>query len=274
MPNKASCLNYLRKLDKIVIPREFTYWVHNTLYGKDDKRMWDTLPTDSFVVNREMSFVDRDSRAMEAIDYGGLYKASLSYSRNKLGKNFQIRVIYPKERLSEDQVRELGMTPEEVALNKHEYNGLGDRRHPKLKGGEKVYIFASHTMDEMSRQPIDILYGVREQDIERYAQMVQKTIIRYPLEQFTLTDRTLNYRMGSGINRNTAQADYYDSVNSPYFLKRDKDLSRYKSRNVLTKDGKVIMAQPSPFEQEYYKAVAKIKQAEGMSLDESGEGGR
>ena len=31
MPNKASYLNYLRKLDKIVIPREFTYWVQGEL---------------------------------------------------------------------------------------------------------------------------------------------------------------------------------------------------------------------------------------------------
>ena len=53
-------LEYLRKLDRIIIPEEFTYFVHNTQFGKNEKktdRMWEKIPTDSFTINKEMSFV-------------------------------------------------------------------------------------------------------------------------------------------------------------------------------------------------------------------------
>ena len=266
MPNQAAYLKYLRKLDSVVIPKEFTYWVHNTLYGKENSRMWDEIPTDSFTVKREMSFVDRDSRVMEAMDYGGLYKANTSYGSSKYAKNFQIRVIFPKYRLSDDQVRDLGITPEEMKQNKFEYEGLGDRRHPKLKGGEKIYIFASARKDEISKKNIDILYGVREQDIVRYAEAVQKSITRFSIKPFHLSERTESYRTGSSMNRNTAQADYFDSVNTPYSLNRDPDLSRFKRKKVLNKDGKVILVQLSPFEQEYMHDVEKSKEVHNSYL--------
>ena len=31
-------LEYLRKLDRIIIPEEFTYFVHNTQFGKNEKK--------------------------------------------------------------------------------------------------------------------------------------------------------------------------------------------------------------------------------------------
>lgn len=243
-------LEYLRKLDKIVIPNEFTYFVHNTLFGRKEKefdKMWEEIPTDSFTVKREMSFVDRDARVMEALDYGGLKKASNSYGVNPRGKNFQIRVIMPQKSLTPEQLKALQISPEEKKVLEMEYRGLGDNRHPKLKNGEKIYIFASTTKDEISNKEIDILYGIREQDIERYARIVQRLLQLEQVQPFELSDRTIN-----GVsNREVAKFDYEKAIKAPYMLKRDPDLSRYTRTHIVDANGNVQLIGFSQFEKEF-----------------------
>ncbi len=247
-----SYLEYLKKLDKIVIPNEFTYFVHNTLFGKNEKKfeeMWEKIPIDTFTVKREMSFVERNSRVEEALDYGSLKKAKNSYTVNPRGKNFQIRVIMPKRFLSPEQLDSLEITPEEKELLEQEYRGLGDMRHPKLKNGEKIYIFASSTEDEISNENIDILYGIREQDIERYAKLVQKILQQESVQLFELPDRTKN----GLVDRETAQSDYFEAIKTPYILKRDPDLSRYTRTQILDQNGNVQLIGFSEFEEEFIK---------------------
>lgn len=215
-------LEYLRLLDKVVIPEEFTYFVHNTLQGKNKEsydRMWEEMPTDSFTVKREMSFVERDSRVREALDYGGVIRAANSYRVSPNGRAFQIRVLMPKQRLTKEQEEELKITPEEKKLLDMEYRGLGDNRHPKLKNGEKVYIFASSKQDEISGQNIDILYGIREQDIERYARAVHKTLKREDLNRYTMPDRTASFKFGG--DRGVAEEEYLNSVKNAYILDKE-----------------------------------------------------
>lgn len=72
-------LKYLRNLDRIIIPKEFTYWCHNTMYKpkedcltESDKRCWNDIPTDSFILKKEMSFVTRVQRVDSALDYDNL----------------------------------------------------------------------------------------------------------------------------------------------------------------------------------------------------------
>lgn len=246
-------LEYLRKLNKIVIPKEFTYFVHNTLYGKNEKpydKMWEELPTDSFTVNRDMSFVERDDRVKEAFDYGGVTKAANSYSVNSRGKNFQIRLLMPKRFLSKEQLDELDITPEEQKLLRMEYNGLGDQRHPKIKRNEKKYIFASSQKDEISGENIDILYGIREQDIERYAKLVHKALKNEQTQDFKMTDETLNYTIGD--NREEALSDYYDSTKLDYTLDND-GLGRYTKQALIDSNGNPSLTIPSKFEQEFLK---------------------
>lgn len=53
-------LTYLRKMAHIVIPSEYTYWCHNTMYkpaqdcvSASDKRCWNEIPVDSFVIKKK-----------------------------------------------------------------------------------------------------------------------------------------------------------------------------------------------------------------------------
>ena len=259
-------LEYLRKLDRIVIPEEFTYWVHNTLYGINESRfdrMWETLPTNYFVVRREMSFVERDDRVKEAFDYGGVEKASNSYTVNKKGKNFQIRVIMPKRSLTPKKRQELGISDEENNLNELEYRGLGDFRHPKLKNTEKIYIFGSSETDEISGQKIDILYGIREQDIERYAKLVQRSLTELKEKpnsgMFTLPSQTLDYKYGDGEEkRSAAKAGYQNAVKATYSLKKG-NMSRYMRKPLKGLDGYINAEMMSDFENEYYHEQSELQ---------------
>ena len=109
-------LKYLRSLDRIIIPSEFTYWCHSTMYKPasdcvttSDRRCWNEIPTDNFTVRGEMSFVTRTQRVDTALDYGN--KPMTTYANTSGSLPFQIRVLQPKHDAvkvlyeSEDAVR-------------------------------------------------------------------------------------------------------------------------------------------------------------------------
>ena len=186
-------LQYLRALNTIVIPEEYTYWVHNTTYGKNENpqdKMFEEIPIDHFVVRGRMSFVERNARAIEAVEYGGFNRAAIAYMPNPRGKKIQIRVIMPKQFPTKAQKEKLGLSAKENADLRAEYNGLGDARHPKLKNGEKILIFATSQIDEISRKSIDIFYGVREQDLERYVESVRDLMINTQVKPYILPEKS------------------------------------------------------------------------------------
>lgn len=168
-------LAYLRNLDNIVIPKEYTYWCHSTMYkpkedcvSVSDNRCWNELPTDNFVIKKEMSFVGRTQRVNQALDYGN--DPSLSYANTKDSLPFQIRVLQPKHQyvtsLYEDQKDQ----------SRHFFceRGLGDGRHPKLPGNTEVFVFAFSRKDDVSDGKIDIVYAITKEDISRVADLVRK----------------------------------------------------------------------------------------------------
>ncbi len=172
-------IQYLRSLDFICLPEKFTYFHHNACYippydqqdGKNHKA-WNNIPTEDFYVNWSLSCVERDKRIEEALSYGGLDKASISYAPEPGSKLFSIRIIMPKNNLSAEEYQSLGMSGEEIKKLKFEYAGLGDIRHTKLANKEHIIMIGNITQDEVSGKDIDILYGVREQDIIAYANSV------------------------------------------------------------------------------------------------------
>jgi len=258
--DKRKCLEALRKLDKVVIPESFTYWVHNTAYGiKESKydRLWDEIPTEDFTVQREMSFVTRDDRVKEALSFGGIHKASNSYAIHKGAKNFQIRVLMPKRNLSTQQIADLQMSPEELSLLAREYNGLGDYRHPKLQGKEHIFIFASHQTDEMSGATIDILYGIREQDIERYTRATHAALQHPTTSYFQLTERTQKYNRNFEADNydeyEAAVSDYNIAISKPYCLPKASNLSRYQKRRIPNPNGGNDILLPSEFENDFFR---------------------
>ena len=175
----------LRKMNQIIIPNTFTYLHHSTSYIPEylKKRMlygqyvrtWTSLPHDEFVINREMSFVERDDRIKDTLAFRKPLKDTrILYTLYDYSKPFCIRVIIPNHYavrggllpVDENYKREI----EKI------YSGYGDGRHAKLKHGEKILLFGSTRTDEISGKSIDIFYGVRECDLTIYYYSVLNTI--------------------------------------------------------------------------------------------------
>lgn len=165
-------LNFLRGLDKIIIPRNWTYWNHDTMFkpaefkqAKNalDARCWDSIPTDRFVTNQVMSFRNRTERIKQCLDNHGAI--SVGYSPTSDSLLFQIRVLQPKE----TKIKELFNSDQEIKTRKSWYCGIpgtGNSGHPKLPVNEEVCVFASANYDEVSGEKIDVVYCVLARDVE------------------------------------------------------------------------------------------------------------
>ena len=222
-------IKYLRSLDYICMPSKYTYFHHNTSYvanydreeGKYNKA-WPEVPTEDFKVKFELSCVEKDKRIQDALDYGGLEHASISYAPEKNSKLFAIRIIMPKNNLTDEEYKQLGLSDEDIKKLKSEYRGLGDIRHPKLANNEHVIMIGNITKDEVSGKDLDIVYGVREQDIISYANIVSQKLD-------------------------------IESV-----LPNDK-FNRLKNRGLTSEDPNKALVVLSEFENEYNKEKGRVK---------------
>ena len=242
------------------MPPQFTYFNHCTSFqaealqkNKLVQKSWTQMPIDGFVIKREMSFTERNQRIEEALGYGGKEKASIKYAMPNGAKAFIIRVIMPKKNLSPEDKAKIGIDEIYNRTLQQEYMGLGDARHPKLRHGEHILMFASSTFDEVSGQKIDILYGIRSQDIIRYANAVKEVLsiqkkydecviptpVRVPGNAYYEWEH--NYK----FNRET------------YSIPRSKNFNRYIRKSVLGPSGEVVLYQVSEFEQEYLNELKK-----------------
>lgn len=206
-------LKYLRSLDRIIIPSEFTYWCHSTMYKPasdcvtlSDKRCWNEIPTDNFTIKREMSFVSRTQRLDSALDYGG--RPSTTYANTAGSLPFQIRVLQPKH----DFVKELYEKEEDVRRHYFCERGLGDGRHPKLPGKTDVYVINFATKDDVSDSLIDIVYCVTAEDISIVADLVRKIV----------NENNIEYNTNIQIVNNRAKEN-----NVPTVIERCKDKRRF-----------------------------------------------
>ena len=254
-------LKYLQQLDAIIMPPQFTYFNHCTSFQAEAlqknslfKKSWTQMPIDGFIINREMSFKERNARIDEALGYGSRERASLSYTLPKGAKRFMIRVIMPKRNLSIEDQEKLQIDSEYSRLLQQEYMGLGDGRHPKLRSKEHILMFASSTVDEVSGETIDILYGVREQDIIRYAESVRESLkVQSSYGECIIPTPT----------QVEGQAYYewdhnYQFDRETYSIPRDKNFNRYIRKGVLGPSGEIVLYQVSEFEQEYLNELKKI----------------
>ena len=223
--NVNDAISYLRSLDKVYVPSNYTYWHHNTYYQDrveksktNYSKAWEEIPAEDFYVRYSLSCVEREDRIREAYHYGGPEHASISYAHPKNSKTFAIRIIMPKFYRKEDY-EAMGMSPEEVDRITREYRGLGDMRHPKLEGKEHIIMIGSSTVDEVSGKPIDILYGVREQDAIAYATEVSKQknieleLDNNGLDRYKSQGRTSLNPNESLVLLSEFEQDYYNEIN-------------------------------------------------------------
>lgn len=177
-------INYLREINFIIIPFEFTYLNHCTSFipmdikerMKNGKyiRNWTKLPVNEFVIKRSMSFSERDDMISETLSYRHpLSDMDITYQLPDYSKPFIIRVILPKRELMRQGKFEVN---EDYQKDIERIYIGGDYRHPKIFNNEKIYIIGYGLKDEISKKKIDIFYGVREKDLELYYKYVLKTI--------------------------------------------------------------------------------------------------
>ena len=225
--NVSDAINYLRNLDDIVVPSQFTYFNHCTCFqgasiqdALHSRGGWTMLPTREFILNKEMSFTDRNLRINDALGYGTLTEAMIRYKHLPMSKDFIIRVIMPKNNLDEKEKNELSIDYDYNHDLMEIYSGYGDKRHPKLKKGEKIIMFACSSVDEVSGKNIDVFYGLREQDVIMYAKKVYSELSKQNKHPyFEMVKPTKQYDLE--FERNT------------YFIKKAKSFSRYVNRIII-----------------------------------------
>ena len=241
---------YLENLQSVVFPQEYTYFIHCTTFSSkenaeknNNNRSWTELPTKNFVVSKEMSFVERKDRVREALDYGGLDRARNIYTSMPDSKPFQIRVVIPRANLSEEEKTKLGFSNQDYRKFVFD-NHLGKNgRHPKLWNGEKIEIFATSTYDEVTKTQQDIFYGVREQDIIKYAEMVSRELEKGVTIQEDKIPQT---------------RDAYDDWKTrPFSLQKAPNNYRYFRKYIPDEKGSYQAYQYSEFEKEYYDDIKK-----------------
>ena len=228
-------LEFLRSLDKVVLPRECTYFSHCTYYipidiknkmvnGKYVKG-WNEVPLDGFIINREMSFVERKGIIDSCLDYRKpLSDASIIYTLGDFCKPFMIKVIMPRR----DAINDKNMSEEYRSELSKIYSGYGDGRHEKLPGKTNLLVFGSTQLDEISGKKVDIIYCIREQDLDWYTSLVKEELKIGNLEEFSAPSNLDRYSDFSFLLRSC-------------ILPKDKDFSRFEK-----------IEGSSDFELEYY----------------------
>ena len=243
-----SNIEFLRGLRSVIIPRNFTYFNHCTGYipqsivdmmvkGKY-ARGWNSIPTDSFVVSGEMSFVERKGRIDSCLDYRKpLSQADIIYTLSDYSKPFMIRVIMPRRSFVKDESKSREYREELMKI----YSGFGDGRHEKLPGKTKLLVFGSSQVDEISGKKVDIIYCIREEDLDWYSEEVRNIIRIGSIEEFSIP---------SNLTRNSD----FSFLLGDTMLPKDKDFSRFKKINGL-----------SDFEMDYYADFKSI--IDGHTVD-------
>lgn len=253
----TEAINYLKSLNGIIMPVDFTYFNHCTSYllppsaQKSTKKIWEDFPKDGFVIYREMSFTERDVRIISALEHGGADKASIRYSApSQPHLPFIIRVIMPKRHnnlnLSEANQKELDII----------YSGYGDNRHPKLPNGTSIFMFACSNFDEVSGKEVDILYGIRSKDVIMYANKVYEEMQKqdiYPYAQMPEVEEIdVVEKMGNTniVTTRKAFITDFEFNHHTYTIPKNKNFYRYERHPIVDEDGNIQAIMESDFEAE------------------------
>ncbi len=160
----------LRGLNFIDLPSEYTYLNLDTYYQSPDEKRKNidsqaitNIPLEHYTFDGLVSFETREQRAKRFRSNNSSFYRILPLN----SKPISMRIIIPKNTLSTFEKTKLNFNSAyEKELNLI-YSGFGDHNEPKLFNTD-VTFFASSCYDEISDTYMDILYGVRNCDIEKY----------------------------------------------------------------------------------------------------------
>ena len=239
-------LKFLRSLKKIIIPKEFTYWCHSTMYkpvedcvSRSDDRCWNEIPTNMFTTKKEMSFVTRMQRVKSALDHGN--KPAVTYANTADSFPFQIRVLQARN----DKIKVVYSNPEDAKRHFYWDRGLGDGRHPKLPSKTDVYIISFAQKDDVSNQYIDIVYGVVKEDISLIAKLIREQV------KDINPEICVDYDVVSGYPMEKDRA---------LIIERTNDRSRFFDTNIIGKSKEIVLVEPAGYKQDYQKMKQQKKQ--------------
>lgn len=238
---------YLESLDRIIIPKEYTYFVNASTFCFPEldklsaKKNWTILPTSSFKVKREMSFWTRDDLTAELLKGNLKTGEYITYGEPpKSTKPFQIRVIFPNISLTEEELKKLDLTKEEYNEITFKNYQFGRGRHPKIFDGEVIEIFSTSIYDEITGVKEDIFYGVRQQDLIKYAEIVSEELQK-------------NQSIPTGKNPDTLDGVNYEWKHQTFSLQKNPNDYRFQKKYFV--DG--LQGQYSEFEVEYIQELRK-----------------
>lgn len=243
-PEQQADIEYLRSQKFIVIPSQFSYWVHNTIYVPaqnqttvQTKGAWTEIPTEGFTTKNQMSFVTRKQRVRSALDYNT--KPATTYKTIEGAFPFQIRVIKPKRECFNDLFTDL-KTKIQYA---REEDGLGNDRHPKLPKDRQLVVIGFSCEDECSNVPIDIVYCVDVNDLSLLVPKVKEI--------------PWHIRMTKNKNITISGKTFSEEV-VPTVLHKAEDLSRWKDVELSLTPNGVKTIKPAGYKMDYLNGKGVI----------------
>lgn len=245
--SKQESLDYLKNQDCVIIPENYTYWVHNTSFNlpeyksKYDKS-WEAIPTKEFTVGKDMKCEAAYDIIMDMVHHKR-QKPTSRFIIPARAMPFRIIIVQPRHSHLKDIC-----SKDDLKLRYAEEDGLGEFRQPKVVEGTKFVVFACKNRDTKENEP-DTIYAVREQDLDDYVSELKRI-----QEKGLKIDKTKErYGFQIDFERGTVKEPNMIKVlfGKPDFVRFE---NTYTS---LTNTGMVI---PAPYIEEFmHEAEGKLK---------------
>ena len=245
-------LNYLRRLKGVVIPPQYTFWLHHTSVNTPDKmgkyeRCWTEIPTKEFVVRGEMSFVEAENWLREMV-WHNKEEPNYRYCCSKNAMPFRIIAIQPRHKYLEKIC-----TGDELKRRFYEEDGLGDFRHPKIAGRTHLFVFACKSKGKKVSE-VDTIYVVREADLHQYVADIKEL-----REQIIRLDMSKE-QLGFDIDRSKRNVEENDAIK---VLQKDATFHRFQDAIISPETGGFVRL--APYKQELIKMHKEYDETESAA---------
>lgn len=236
--SKQENLDYLKNQDCVIIPENYTYWVHNETFNLPEYKgrydaSWEAIPTKEFTAGKNMKCESAYDIFRDMVHHKR--KKPMSMCITPSGSlPFRIVIVQPRHNHLADIC-----SADDLKLRYYEEDGLGEFRQPKVAEGTKFVVFACKNRDEKENEP-DIIYAVREQDLADYVAELKK------VQEKNIKFDKSKEKHGFEINweRGTVK-----EPNMVKILFGKPDFRRFESTYIGTKETGLVA--PAPYVEEF-----------------------
>ena len=210
-------LEKLKELSDIVLPNEFTYISLNEYFQSESEK-------EKTKNSKAVTYINTDSLKIDDMTYFNERGKKEEKEIPINSKEFIIRVLIPKNNLSVEEKRNLNID------NSYEQrlNLIYGNKKPRLFNTE-IKFFGSSFYDAETEKNIDVLYGVREEDIDKLYSAINRALNSGKFEDLGANlhmNRLINNRRGlynissfqsNLIKGSVFENEYYSSLNTGYY---------------------------------------------------------